>query len=120
MNSAHLVTLHRYYIWANRLREYFDGALAAHGPLSASDFPIWFADDLGLFLSHWYAALYVVVGAIKNWACKTRGSMYCWGLHMSGFFGDIAMELTTSSGTISMPDSMRLSVRPTLHNEFAT
>lgn len=54
-----LRALHRYYIWANRLREHFDSAIAAM-PLSDQPERV-FADDQGLFLSHWYAALYVVV-----------------------------------------------------------
>lgn len=54
-----LLALHRYYIWANRLREHFDNAIAM-APTSVRPEQIFF-DDRGLFLSHWYAALYVVV-----------------------------------------------------------
>lgn len=54
-----LLALHRYYIWANRLREHFDSAIAAM-PLSDQPERV-FADDRGLFLCNWYAALYVVV-----------------------------------------------------------
>jgi len=54
-----LLALHRYYIWANRLREHFDNAIAMV-PTSVRPEQI-FLDDRGLFLSHWYAALYVVV-----------------------------------------------------------
>ncbi len=54
-----LLALHRYYIWANRLREHFDSAVST---LTASARPeAVFIDDRGLFLSHWYAALFVVV-----------------------------------------------------------
>lgn len=54
-----LLALHRYYIWANRLREHFDSAIAV---MPLSDQPErMFADDQGLFLCYWYAALYVVV-----------------------------------------------------------
>jgi hypothetical protein len=54
-----LLALHRYYIWANRLREHFDSAVST---LTASTRPeAVFIDDRGLFLSHWYAALFVVV-----------------------------------------------------------
>ncbi len=57
-----LITLHRYYIWANRLRENFDSTLTSLGnKLSPDNIPLAFADDLGLFNSYWYAALYVVV-----------------------------------------------------------
>jgi hypothetical protein len=61
MDMNALVALHRYYIWTNRLREWFDRSLAVCGWPKASDFPTWFADDPGLFMSHWYASLYVVV-----------------------------------------------------------
>lgn len=54
-----LLALHRYYIWANRLRDHFDIAIAASRLIDQQEST--FADDQGLFLSHWYAALYVVV-----------------------------------------------------------
>jgi hypothetical protein len=54
-----LLSLHRYYIWANRMREYFDANLDkscdTEGPRA------WFADDPGIFLSYWYSALLVVI-----------------------------------------------------------
>jgi len=56
---SELLALHRYYIWANRLREHFDDTVS-NPPLSAGPETI-FLDDRGLFLSYWYAALYVVV-----------------------------------------------------------
>ena len=54
-----LLALHRYYIWANRLREHFDSA--ASPPTESACPEAVFIDDRGLFLSHWYAALFVVV-----------------------------------------------------------
>ena len=61
-----LGALHRYFMWANRLRDHFYRALAARGPATEADFPIWFADDVGLFMSHWYAALYVVIEGYRE------------------------------------------------------
>jgi len=61
-----LCALHRYFIWANGLRDHFEKALAAHGPPREADFPAWFADDVGLFMSHWYASLYVVVEGYRE------------------------------------------------------
>lgn len=61
MDLASVHALHCYYIWANRLREHFDSVLVRSGWPTDETFPIWFADDVGLFLSHWYAALYVVI-----------------------------------------------------------
>lgn len=64
-DSGHLLSmvdqlaLHRYYIWANRLRDHFDIAISASPLIDQQE--SMFADDQGLFLSHWYAALYVVV-----------------------------------------------------------
>lgn len=59
-----LLALHRYYIWTNRLREHFDQA--AYSSLSVKSIAENFASDTGLFLSHWYAALYVVVEGWKE------------------------------------------------------
>ena len=62
-NSQSLVALHRYYIWANRLREHFDRVVESRITTPESRVPddILLASDHGLFMSHWYAALYVVV-----------------------------------------------------------
>ena len=66
MDNDAVHTLHRYYIWANRLRDYFDKSLATKGMPSEASFPAWFAEDVGLFMSHWYAALYVVVEGYRE------------------------------------------------------
>ena len=59
-----IVALHRYYIWANRMREHFDRAFqGARGNPRDSAF---FADDIGLFMSYWYGALYVVVEGYRE------------------------------------------------------
>lgn len=56
-----LLALHRYFIWSNRLREYFDIALGQN-PTGATESPeAYFVNDVGVFLSYWYAALFVVV-----------------------------------------------------------
>ena len=61
---ADVLTLHRYYIWANKFRTSFDNTIeAAANPHSNA--LIWFAEEGGMFLSYWYAALYVV---IEGWA----------------------------------------------------
>lgn len=54
-----LLSLHRYYIWANRFREYFESTLGNKEP----DEPVRaeFADDTCMFLAQWYTALYVVI-----------------------------------------------------------
>ena len=51
-----LVSLHRYFIWANRMRTHFDQLLESGRYTSPP------GDIEGrLYLSYWYAALYVVV-----------------------------------------------------------
>ena len=55
--DVHIASLHRYYIWANRMRTHFDEHLSALGPD---------IDPLGdvegnLYMSYWYGGLYVVV-----------------------------------------------------------
>lgn len=59
-----LLALHRYYIWANRLREHLDSAISVPSAFASPEGI--FADDRGLFLSHWYAALFVVVEGWKD------------------------------------------------------
>ena len=61
LNKVDLISLHRYYMWANRLQDYFDMSLIKSKKSNESHSPTWFADDSGLFMSHWYAALYVVI-----------------------------------------------------------
>ena len=61
-----ILALHRYYIWANRLREHFDVAISRTPLGSNANSQTYFADDVGLFMSHWYAALYVVVEGWKK------------------------------------------------------
>src|SRR5580692_2791502 len=64
-----LLTLHRYYIWANKFRIRFDQTIERHGATGPNSM-IWFADDAGLFLSYWYAALYVVVEGWHELKCQ--------------------------------------------------
>jgi hypothetical protein len=66
MDVVAFAALHRYYIWANRLRDFMDKALAARRTQSPPDFPDWLANDVGLFMSHWYAALYVVIEGYRE------------------------------------------------------
>jgi hypothetical protein len=61
-------TLHRYFIWANRLRMEFEKALETERTDLANIFAaepsqpfLFFLTDAGAFMSLWYAALYVVV-----------------------------------------------------------
>ncbi|HUV62711.1 MAG TPA: hypothetical protein VMW24_02375 [Sedimentisphaerales bacterium] len=56
----HRASLYRYFIWADRLREYFEKAIVATKDMESSVESTW-ADDYGLFMAHWYGALYVVV-----------------------------------------------------------
>ena len=57
---AEVLTLHRYYIWANKFRTHFDQIIASAPNLEENPL-LWFANETGLFLSYWYAALYVVI-----------------------------------------------------------
>lgn len=59
-----LLSLHRYYIWANRLREYFESTQSSQKP--DKSIRAEFADDTGLFLAQWYTALYVVIEGWKE------------------------------------------------------
>ena len=67
---SYSLTLHRYWIWANRLRELFDLSITEKDIEHEKNFPIWFADDPGLLMSHWYAALYVVIEGYQEIGLK--------------------------------------------------
>ncbi len=59
-----LLCLHRYYIWANRLRGYFESTLSSQK--AGNSVRVEFADDTGLFLAQWYTSLYVVIEGWKE------------------------------------------------------
>ena len=67
--NSELITLHRYYIWANKFRLRFDEVVEKFSAPQA-DSLIWFADDTGLFLSYWYSALYVVIEGWQELRCE--------------------------------------------------
>jgi len=49
-------TLHRYFIWANRMRTHFDEVLSRDDPFSGPS-----QIESFLYMSYWYAGLYVVI-----------------------------------------------------------
>jgi len=58
--------VHRYWIWGNRMREHCCAALDRDKrPRDGSDLS-WFADDIGMFMSYWYAGLYVIIEGWKE------------------------------------------------------
>jgi hypothetical protein len=67
IKDMHLASLHRYFIWADRLREYFENTILKDPGTSVD---LAWADDCGLFMSHWYGALYVVVEGWKDMGLK--------------------------------------------------
>jgi len=50
-----LQSLHRYFIWANRMRTHFDEILSRGGYDEKIEFESW------LYMSYWYGGLYVVI-----------------------------------------------------------
>ncbi len=61
-NYGYFLSLHRYYIWATRLKGLFTEAINKN---QVTDEITW-ASDLGLFMSHWYGALFVVVEGYRE------------------------------------------------------
>lgn len=51
-----VVALHRYFIWANRMRTHFDDLLQSAGATEKVD-----QIESWLYMSYWYASLYVVI-----------------------------------------------------------
>jgi hypothetical protein len=60
--SPDVVTLHRYFIWANRMRTHFDEILARE------QFTFEGAGEIEsfLYMSYWYGGLYVVIEGWKS------------------------------------------------------
>jgi hypothetical protein len=56
-------TLHRYYIWANRMRVHFDDVLQRR--MAAKIAKGRFEVESMLYMSYWYAGLYVVIEGWK-------------------------------------------------------
>jgi hypothetical protein len=62
LTRPELVTLHRYFIWANRMRTHFDEILAREQlPFEGAAFI-----ESVLYMSYWYAGLYVVIEGWKS------------------------------------------------------
>lgn len=57
-----IYTLHRYYIWANQMRVHFDDLLPRN---TASEIGKGEEIELMLYMSYWYAGLYVVIEGWK-------------------------------------------------------
>ena len=69
-------TLHRYWMWSNRMREHCEKAIlnpewiqreeenVQRNPLLAG--AAFFCDDPGIFMSYWYGSLYVVIEGWKE------------------------------------------------------
>lgn len=53
--TRELFTLHRYYIWANRMRTHFDEVLSKGVPVGKDEIECF------LYMSYWYGGLYVVI-----------------------------------------------------------
>jgi hypothetical protein len=57
-----IITLHRYFIWANRMRTHFDSLLLKDKTKVDSKLSI----ELFMYMSYWYAGLYVVIEAWRD------------------------------------------------------
>jgi hypothetical protein len=64
-----IMALHRYWMYANRMRNHFEAALTKSPPDTKQTDPkkvilaamSFFATDPGIFMSYWYGSLYVVI-----------------------------------------------------------
>lgn len=57
MTTDSLITLHRYYIWANKLRVDFQNILKNKNKISKAEYEI----ESLMYMSLWYGMLYVVI-----------------------------------------------------------
>ena len=62
--DRYVYTLHRYFIWADRMRVHFDRALRARPQQTGSKQN--FNLDEFLYMSYWYGGMYVVIEGWKN------------------------------------------------------
>ena len=67
------VALHRYWMYANRMRTYFERVIEKNPPRSCkndeeriSEAFLFMSGEPGTFMSHWYGALYVVIEGWKQ------------------------------------------------------
>ena len=63
MTDGELLSLHRYYVWANRMREHFDHELRRGGEAGLDSVSRDGAIDIevAMYKSLWYGVLYVVI-----------------------------------------------------------
>lgn len=61
LTNEELLSLHRYYIWANRMRTHFDSLLASGAHASGQG-----EIESVLYMSYWYGGLYVVIEGRKE------------------------------------------------------
>jgi hypothetical protein len=67
MDPSDFAALHRYFIWANKMRTLFDKELSTKRP--DQDAGTWFADSPGMLMSYWYAGLFVVIEGYRDLGC---------------------------------------------------
>jgi hypothetical protein len=74
VREAELLSLHRYYVWANQMKALFDEKLkgAGHGALEAVRRDGSIDIEIAMYMSLWYGCLYVVVEGWKE--CGFRES----------------------------------------------
>ena len=66
MTTDSLITLHRYYIWANKLRADFQNILKNKNKISKAGYEI----ESLMYMSLWYGMLYVVIEGWQNLKLK--------------------------------------------------
>jgi hypothetical protein len=64
MDDKHIFALHRYFIWADRMRVHFDQVLKAG--LEKTKPNQSFTIDEFLYMSYWYGGMYVVIEGWKD------------------------------------------------------
>jgi hypothetical protein len=67
------VALHRYWMYANRMRDHFEAAIKKNPPRQQKDDKstmkeafLFMADERGMFMAYWYGGLYVVIEGWKQ------------------------------------------------------
>ena len=68
MTTDSLITLHRYYIWANKLRVDFQDILKNKNKISKAQYEV----ESLMYMSLWYGTLYVVIEGWQNLKLKDQ------------------------------------------------
>ncbi len=70
--TPEIITLHRYFIWADRMRVHFDYTLGKSKPSSSESYKKKVEIDTFLYMSLWYGMFYVLIEGWEDMKLKDK------------------------------------------------